>query len=243
MTRKLKKITGIIVVILVLTTLSATMGNPAEQVDEQAEQTKQTKETDTLILLNKALSKSGINWEGFTVTGWAELPKRNYNDQEVNELKRQLNSSLKVVQPKTEVSIQVRQVEVQSDLGCKQGYVTVSLTGSKELQGKRALLEKAFGTLDLEPQVLTVVRGTVAGRLSQEGQVALLQRIFGGLAAYQTEGMDSEELVSITGFTPLLPDELDLATGKVNVNAAARYSSSRGKTLIYLGTPLISTEY
>jgi len=55
--------------------------------------------------------------------------------------------------------------------------------------------------------------------------------------------LETEKYLSLTGFTPFLPDFLWDGRSKVNLNVAVVCSPGSGETLVYLGYPLISCEY
>ncbi|PKM82215.1 MAG: hypothetical protein CVU89_06120 [Firmicutes bacterium HGW-Firmicutes-14] len=50
-------------------------------------------------------------------------------------------------------------------------------------------------------------------------------------------------LVNITAYSPKIRQQLTMGEESVNINMAVRYNSLENKTLVYVGSPLITTEY
>ena len=71
-------------------------------------------------------------------------------------------------------------------------------------------------------------------------------RTFKSIEGQIIEGMEETEyghMVSLTGYSPRLENDILLAGDQINLNAAMRYSDYDDKTYIWIGTPLIATQY
>ncbi|RKD21972.1 TATA-box binding [Caminicella sporogenes DSM 14501] len=71
----------------------------------------------------------------------------------------------------------------------------------------------------------------------------IINGIFTEIKAEKVEGIIDENVVSITGYVENLKDYITVGGKKVNINIAGRYNSYEDKTYIWIGTPLIVTEY
>lgn len=81
------------------------------------------------------------------------------------------------------------------------------------------------------------------GEFSVEEMSSLARELLQGVKAHEVEGITGDNLVSITGYTPDLPEYLLLGHEKINVNIAMRYDQHHGLTTLRLGVPLISGGY
>ncbi|WP_044641313.1 YwmB family TATA-box binding protein [Risungbinella massiliensis] len=70
-----------------------------------------------------------------------------------------------------------------------------------------------------------------------------INQILNLLDAKQVEGMVTKRTLAVSAQSPLLTGQL--ATGKswMNVQVAARYSDDQSKTIVTIGTPIITMEY
>lgn len=81
------------------------------------------------------------------------------------------------------------------------------------------------------------------GKMSVAEMSSLARELLQGVQAQEVEGITGDNLVSITGYTPLLEEYLLLGQEKINMNIALRYDQHQGLTTLRLGVPLISGGY
>lgn len=67
--------------------------------------------------------------------------------------------------------------------------------------------------------------------------------IFKIVGAKKIEGIDQDELISITGYVPNIKEHMSYCGKKANINIASRFNSYEDRTYIWIGTPLIVLEY
>jgi hypothetical protein len=94
-----------------------------------------------------------------------------------------------------------------------------------------------------QPQVLTNIVAAKPGRMSVKEQEALLTALFSAAEAKRIDGINTEQLCSVTGFTPEIKDSLAIGEKEVNLNIALRYHNEDGQTYINMGSPLLTGEY
>jgi|LFRM01.1.fsa_nt_gb hypothetical protein len=104
----------------------------------------------------------------------------------------------------------------------------------------RAALSFPFAS---SPQVLTTVIAARPGKMAREDQEKLISKMFSTAEAARIDGVNTEQLVSVTGFTPAIKDFLEIGDNEVNLNIAVRYHIDDGQTYIYIGSPLLAGEY
>ncbi|MGI6668173.1 MAG: YwmB family TATA-box binding protein [Acetivibrionales bacterium] len=97
--------------------------------------------------------------------------------------------------------------------------------------------------LGAKPEVNLSVTGSMEGKLSESEIEELCGKALSSIHADIIDGTRSNELVSITAFSPSIKSAVLVNGKRVNVNMAARYNSYEGRTYIWLATPVIVTEY
>lgn len=125
-------------------------------------------------------------------------------------------------------------------------YIIITLSGQSmldSLQTQKVRVTTALESFGPEAKIAGVIRGSFPGRMEAKNMEAKAAGIFRSLKADKLEGINSEGVLSWSGFSPNLPDKLEVAGRTINLNVAVRYSESLNKTLVLLGTPIISTEY
>ena len=139
------------------------------------------------------------------------------------------------------VQASVQKIEGAGKQDC---YILIKCTFPADLQNSLAWEKKIRGTLfalGKEHGVYLTVRGKINLPMDEGAQLAFGQSIFRGLGADVFGTMRTSRYLSLTGYTPLLPDAA-LAGGK-NINLNLSMVCKEHETQILLGTPLISCEY
>lgn len=70
-----------------------------------------------------------------------------------------------------------------------------------------------------------------------------INKAFQKAGAKEIEGIEEDNLISITGYTPKIEETISYCGKKANINIAARFNNYENKTYIWIGTPLIVLEY
>lgn len=107
----------------------------------------------------------------------------------------------------------------------------------------RAKLGQALRNLEAKPHLSVYLTGTLPEKLSRERQEELILQMFREVKAYQVEGIAEEELLSVSGFTPLIQEKLKVNGRNINLNIAINYNEIEGLTCIRVGSPLLKGEY
>ena len=219
--------------------------------------------------LYELMETAGASPVELSVQGWTRVNRKFIPLTELEAMARRSASRLGDNRPEliSEESSDFRQVRVQSVLGDgsllnltaqslinygKPGgqgetYITVNL--ARKLSGKqpefwsdkvRSALSYTFGTI---PQVLTNITAMKPGEMSLEAQEELLAELFSAARAKKIDGISTEQLCSVTGYTSRISDRLEVGENDVNLNIAIRYHNDIGQTYIYIGSPLLSGEY
>lgn len=133
-------------------------------------------------------------------------------------------------------------VQSTENEGQQDTYLMLSLydkSAAPNLAAMYDLLLRGAQAIGSKPEHATQLVGVLEGRLGPERVAELVSQIMAGTAAETKNIYQSGNLVSATGYSPLL-DNKDVGSPElVNVNLAMRYNVEDDKTLIYLGSPSI----
>ncbi|SMC00083.1 TATA-box binding [Thermanaeromonas toyohensis ToBE] len=152
------------------------------------------------------------------------------------------------IEPGTLLYLAVQSLKDLSGKG--ETYLLLSWEGNIGGKGVAAQIQewqeratRVFGHSRTEPRYTYMLTGRIPGYLSLEERKEKVQSVLSILKASKIEGLEEEELLSITAYSPLLPQKVEVAGQKANLNVALRFHASDGTTYLYLGSPLLAGEY
>lgn len=122
--------------------------------------------------------------------------------------------------------------------------IDVSMDNSyRDLKTERRNLANAMQLEESSMNFSSCIIGTYEGKLSsleadKKSRIALQS-----INANKVEGIENEELKSISAFSNSVGGYIMSDQARVNVQLAMRYSSYDDKTYIWIGTPLIPADY
>lgn len=92
-------------------------------------------------------------------------------------------------------------------------------------------------------QVSVYLTGELPGKQTPDEMKRIASRALSALRATVVEGMYTDELISLTAYTPLLSEYVAIDGERFNLNLAVRYDDFHGKTVLWAGFPVIHTSY
>jgi hypothetical protein len=104
-------------------------------------------------------------------------------------------------------------------------------------------LTKSLQSLSIEPKVKINIQGSMNEKLNHNDQEQLIKNMFGQLDATVSEGLNEEEVISLTGFSKLISHSVDSNGKSINVQIASRYDPLNKKTTVTIGMPVITITY
>ncbi len=93
------------------------------------------------------------------------------------------------------------------------------------------------------PQKSTVVSGYIGGRVDRRAASQIIAKMLNEATAQNVVTVSEGPLVSISAYTSRVPRWLTDGKKSVNINMALRYNSVENRTFLYVGSPLITSEY
>ena len=124
-------------------------------------------------------------------------------------------------------------------------FAEASLDSDNIIQESMAYekIEHILKTYEEKPEIGTTYTATILGRLEKTEMIHTAKKLFNNLNTEITELSSDTRWVSLTGFSSRLNSRMESEKGRFNLNIALRNHSDDNKTLIYLGTPVISIPY
>lgn len=131
----------------------------------------------------------------------------------------------------------------KSDTGDK--YITIDATGTQS--GNALLLrekvEKVFKDHGLETVVNSCITGTYDGNVEDTHLESICRNILNESDATKVDSRRQENVISVSAFSPMIKDKLNVDGKNVNLSIAIRYNKQENKTYLWLATPIVNTEY
>lgn len=124
-------------------------------------------------------------------------------------------------------------------LSCSIVWEDSNYQAEKNLQS----VSEGFRALGMEPHSSIEMTGNYQGKLSTEKMNETASSIFSSVHAKKVEGMRDNKLVSVSAWSPNIGNDANVNGRKVNFNIALRYNEMEDKTYIWMGNPIIKTEY
>ena len=117
------------------------------------------------------------------------------------------------------------------------------IKGYDNVLKERSLINNSFKLLELKPKVTVCFVGTFKGKLNKEKNSSIVKLVLDKLDAQKIEGMEEENIISVSAYSSKLKEYIKLGSEKINLNVAIRYSSFDDKTYLWVATPIIAIEY
>lgn len=131
--------------------------------------------------------------------------------------------------------------------------LVLSLAGQDEKARNILTVNRAASMLAAMPQTedLNTIKnntsliymGYLKGNLDEKMMKDKAGDVMAFLNSNKVETMVNDRVVSVSGYTPKLSERLTVSGKSVNINMAFRYNGIKNETLVYLGTPIITSEY
>lgn len=215
------------------------------------------------LIIRKFLS-SGTVYDRMILNGWAVVHDTDLKTDTVGDFERlvkqffspyyystnkstSMNSTTitakGLIKPKVTATITL--VKNNPDKANQSGetYLVLSLE-SKDPDISYSFLNSVMSSfLGKEYQKSMVIAGRINRRLSPQEKDKFINDMFQKMDVQNMETLKAGELVSVTGYTPSVRNMLTVAGKSVNINMALRYNTIVNETMVYLGSPVITSEY
>lgn len=223
-----------------------------------------TPSEDYLDIVSKSFQGTKAEFCELNIEAWAQINKKGLSSQELYFIYDDLAKILSLTeknravehysdfigishqeQVKENVYLQLSLQAFQSE-GLESGTFLGIQVNSDDLEESREyvnLLEYIFESLNCKTQIGVTFVGYFSGKLEEKELYQKSALAFSTVNAQVLEGIHTKELLSLTGYSPICKNYLDVNGKKINLNVALRYHTVDNKTYIHIGAPLIFQEY
>jgi len=105
------------------------------------------------------------------------------------------------------------------------------------------IVKNIFARYDEKAEITTCLIGTLDGKLSEKDIEEKVTKILKKLDGNIVDEYKDDYLVSYTAYTDTIEDSILVGNENINLNIALRYNDFKDMTLIWIGTPIISSGY
>lgn len=221
------------------------------------------------ILLTEAFRGTGASFKKLDLQGWSQLNGRYTPAAEMQSMLKRFTSNLglkeqKIIthiqreksslsitktgwlDPATHMTAIMRTIRENGRHQTGETYLIVGFSHfgtPKSIPLLRTKMVGALMPLADDVQYSTIISGSMAKKIEVSEMQNMTKMAFEKAGAKIMESHADARMVSVTGYTPAILNRLTLGAKKVNINMAVRYDAVANNTLIYLGSPIITTEY
>lgn len=137
------------------------------------------------------------------------------------------------------ITIKVKDIDdkTYASIIVSQNAHTMNINNIKQTIFKNFLLKRAY------PKFSILVQGKFEGKMASQQMKQVALNIINSKRAIFVDGIEEDNLVSVSAFLPTLEERKKCNNSFVNLNIALRYSSINDCTYIWVGSPLIFVEY
>ena len=124
-------------------------------------------------------------------------------------------------------------------------YITIDAIGAED--GTALLLrdkiENVFKAHGLKAVVNSCITGTYDGNLQDTQLENICRKILNDSDAKKVDSLRQENVISVSAFSPMIKDKLNVDGKSVNLSLSIRYNKQENKTYLWVATPIVNTEY
>ncbi|MBP2629054.1 MAG: hypothetical protein H6Q68_3765 [Firmicutes bacterium] len=221
--------------------------------------------------LNSAMQATGAHLQEYSINAWVKVPSSHLSDQELQNIVEQVMKELEMNEENYEIvhqqrnkqrivraefirpdyhAVAVAQVVPAKENGLEEEEEAYLVVNLESIIGEPisiiALQEKMNGIakkIGDSPRISTCLIGWLDGKLMDGESQNLLKSAFSAIDGVIVDELDQEQYVSVTGFSPVITDYLQVGGKKININMAVRYSQYDNRTYLIIGSPIITREY
>lgn len=85
--------------------------------------------------------------------------------------------------------------------------------------------------------------GTFKGKKEPYLLDEIRRKVLKEVSALKIEEFNDGKTASVSAYSPLIEDSINVNGKEININLATRYNAIEDRTYLWLATPIITTEY
>jgi hypothetical protein len=229
---------------------------------------KQTLATvsDTGAFLMKAFGSTNAEVEGYTINNWSVIDAEFRTPDQLKRMAETVNATLQIENAKgspdtqgdqnaytlrgtfkdgADVQLVLKSMKFQEH--APQTVLVVSLDHAtkdlSEYAKEITIVRNTAKAAKSAPQISTCIKGLLADKMKSGDSNALVKDVFRTVNAKEIEGVRSDLVTSVSGYSPLTKDYIFTNGTKMNIQVAVHYDAYQGKTRVLVGSPIVTIEY
>jgi len=221
---------------------------------------------DTGQFLIRAMTATGAEIEGYVIHNWSVIDKEYRTLEELRTLGRKLNKTLGIQESEesadhagdtasyslrgawkngAQTQIVLKSMKFQ-DHAPQTALVIRVERDTNDLSDFSPSIQKVRETASAAstvPQISTCIKGFLADKMKNGESNALVREVFSTVKAKEIEGVRSDLVTSVSGYSPLSKDYIVTNGNKMNLQVAVHDDAHHGKTRVLVGSPIVTIEY
>ncbi len=141
----------------------------------------------------------------------------------------------------TQIELQLKTIKERAST-----YFLIKATGDnsfQQLENDYQELNKMLQMAHINPKINTCIQGEINDKLNNVEQYQLIQKVLNMTDASIVEELKTDLVTSISAYSPEVGQAIQTKGGKMNLQVATHYDSLHNKTILTMGTPIITIEY
>ncbi|MGI5852173.1 MAG: YwmB family TATA-box binding protein [Caldicoprobacterales bacterium] len=208
-------------------------------------------------IVDELFKRAGFNWTRTDISAWAAVDLGNISAEDLEGILTDAGSYLNMdIEPNNTLKYceETGRINLQGNgknglkydiiiAGGRNTHIVINVENYGHLSDSRTLmdqLEEYFHSIKASPHITASFTGDIQGKLSTDERSALARDLIRGIKGTAIQIMEDDQLVSIAGYSPMIDTT---PMDGINFQIASRYNEFMDKTYLWIGTPLISTEY
>jgi len=125
-------------------------------------------------------------------------------------------------------------------------YLIINMVDSRGpgfLNLSKEKMGSAFRLFQQEPEINQLMIGFQDGKLSKKSYSDTISGIFSSVGGRISGEVEEENYFSSTGYVPNIEEKLKVGQKDINIQVAMSYDELENKTYIYIGSPLVYSDY
>ena len=124
-------------------------------------------------------------------------------------------------------------------------YITIDAVGAEDglALTLRDKVENVFKKHGLKVVTNSSITGTYEGNVEDTQLEKICRNILDESDAKKVDSLRRENVISVSAFSPMIKDKLNINGKNVNLSIAIRYNKQEDKTYLWVATPIVNTEY
>ena len=203
-----------------------------------------------LIKLSYYLKNTGAKIERINIEGYGKF----YSNENLNTIalkiyrSSQIQGKYNIYQGDMETTIYSNNITIKVKKISKENlnYASFLLsqhTSYKNIDNIRNSIYKGFSIYRVKPTFSFLIEGEYPGKMEVSEMKDRASRILSYMGASDIKGINDRNLVSFSGFTPMIREKLKVIDYYINLNIALRNDKKNCNTHIWIGSPIIASEY